>query len=83
LNITGNAMLDSVMPQLKAANDLVEVRSRYVHWGCARRVSDRQWVFLKSGEETSEPKIIQQLKDASDDIEKIILEIEQRIPRPD
>jgi len=82
LKISGNAMLDSVMPQLKKTNELLQIRKRYVHWSCARRTSDHKWAFLKSGNETSEAEIIQQLKQAADDIEKVIAEIQNKIPTP-
>jgi hypothetical protein len=77
-----NHLLRTVKPQLEQASELTQVRKKYVHGGIARRKSDSKWLFLKSGEETSEPQIINELERASTDIGNLIGEIQKKIPTP-
>jgi len=77
-----HSLLRLVTPQLQKAYQLVPIRKRYVHGGIARRTSDLKWMFLKSTQETSEAQIIPELQQASNDIENIIKEIQEKIPTP-
>jgi len=77
-----NEMLRSVKVQLDQASELTQVRKKYVHRGFAPRTFDGTWVFLKSGEEISEPQIIDELKRTSTDIQNLIQKTQENIPTP-
>jgi len=77
-----NEMLRSVKVQLDQASELTQVRKKYVHGGFAPRTFDGTWVFLKSGEEISEPQIIDELKRTSTDIQNLIQKTQENIPTP-
>jgi hypothetical protein len=76
-----NAKLGSVLEQLNQANDLLPIRKQYVHHGLGKRANGN-FCFLKSGDEVQESEIIAQLKSASQQIEKLVLEIDKKIPMP-
>lgn len=77
-----NETLRSIKAQLDRADALVAVRRKYVHGGFARRMSDEKWVFIKSGKETSEAAIVEELGRTSAEIKAIITEIQEKIPTP-
>jgi len=80
--VDDNATLRSVKDQLKKASECARVRKKYLHGGIARQESGNTWVFLKSGEETSEAQIIPELTQVSNDIRNLIKEIQEKIPTP-
>ena len=77
-----NPQLGLVNTQLRKAVELAKVRKKYLHGGFSRRITDNKWVFLKTGDEISELQILQDLKSASTDIEKLIAEMQAKIPTP-
>ena len=76
-----NPQLASIINQLKKANTLVSTRNRYAHNGIGRK-SNGKFVFLNSGIELEESQIIRELDDASQVIERLLPEINSKIPPP-
>ena len=76
-----NPLLALIRSQLVDAEALARVRKKYVHGGIACR-TDGTWVFLKSGEETSEAHILSELAEARRKITSLIGHIQKTIPTP-
>ena len=77
----GNAKLQAVKAELDRASDVIQTRKRYLHIGFARRTSDRAWVFLKDGTETSEAAMLKELHDVSAEVATLIAQVQQKIPK--
>ena len=74
-----NRQLASIQDHLTQANGLLETRNKYLHNGIGRN-SRGQFFFLKSGEELEDSRMISELQAASELTERLILEINTRIP---
>jgi len=76
-----NPLLESVLEHLNQAYSLVGKRNRYVHNGIVRKTSQK-FCFLKSGKEFEETEIVAELKEVCLFIEKLLQEIQRKIPIP-
>lgn len=71
--------LSLILDQLNQATGLVEIRNTYLHNGIGSNAAG-QFIFLKTGKELDPTQLIMELRAASELSERLLFEINSKIP---